>query len=64
MLDNLLKTVRAEISALGFAITEGPVPDYATFLVLRGKLFTWKQMEEHLLLLREKEVYGDDADPT
>jgi hypothetical protein len=60
MLDRLLKDVRADILSLETAITVGPVPDFSTFLVLRGKLLSMKQMEEKIILLRKKEFSDDD----
>jgi hypothetical protein len=55
MSEKLLKAARAEISATVIMITEGVVPDYPTYLKLRERLKTWRQVEEQILLLRKED---------
>jgi hypothetical protein len=62
MSEKLLKTARAEISAVVTMITDGAVPNYETFLLLRARLKAWRQIEEEILRLRNED--DDDGDST
>jgi hypothetical protein len=58
--DNTLKYIKDRTKVLREQITEGSVPDFATYQKLRAQYEAWVNVEEHIISLLKKSGLNDE----
>lgn len=58
--DSTLKYIRERTKILRVQITEGSVPDFASYQKLRSQYEAWVAVEEHIISLLKKSGKDDE----